>query len=353
MRFLTDEFVVNSRRGLVWRRLGCLPIAVIAFSVFSRTACAETPGEGVSRVPLVAAPTLGGRQFWTDQLFFHGWRIQRNEVTGHCRLLDGKNRRHVRGSLDRCQEALRKIRDKKQLPPMEGKAVVLMHGLARARSSMQPMARFLHRKGDYETFNVSYASTRADIRAHAESLAKILDSLQGIDEINFVAHSLGNLVIRYYLNEWTSPSDGRLPDQRIHRIVMLGPPNGGARIAESIGRNRLFEFIAGSSGKQIASEWAELETRLAVPTCQFGIVAGRRGRNPLLQGEDDLVVRVEETRLAGAHDFVVMPVFHSSMMYGKQVQEFTLRFLQEGYFKTELERHPIPAIQEATETSRE
>ncbi|MGQ9575532.1 MAG: hypothetical protein ACUVUC_09450 [Thermoguttaceae bacterium] len=35
-------------------------------------------------------PTLGGKQFWADELLFHQWRIQRNVLTGHCRLLVGR-----------------------------------------------------------------------------------------------------------------------------------------------------------------------------------------------------------------------------------------------------------------------
>ena len=46
-------------------------------------------------------PTLGGKQFWADELFFHQWRIQRNVFTGHCRLLDEHDLRHASGTLRR------------------------------------------------------------------------------------------------------------------------------------------------------------------------------------------------------------------------------------------------------------
>ena len=32
--------------------------------------------------------TLGGRQLWGDVAVFHDWRIQKNILTGHYRLLD-------------------------------------------------------------------------------------------------------------------------------------------------------------------------------------------------------------------------------------------------------------------------
>ena len=43
---------------------------------------AKTNWSLVDGVPM---PTMGGIQFWGDELCFHGWRIQRNVLTGHCR----------------------------------------------------------------------------------------------------------------------------------------------------------------------------------------------------------------------------------------------------------------------------
>jgi len=62
----------------------------------------------------------------------------------------------------------------------------------------------------------------------------------------------------------------------------------------------------------------------------------------MLEGNDDLVVTVEETRLPGATDFVILPVIHSFIMDDPRVQEYTLRFLEKGYFVSEEARHPIP-----------
>jgi pimeloyl-ACP methyl ester carboxylesterase len=192
-------------------------------------------------------------------------------------------------------------------------------------------------------FNLAYASTRGDVGQHAAALDRVIQRLDGIEEINFVAHSLGNLVIRHYFRDQTA--SGRGPDVRIKRIVMLGPPNQGAQLAKRMGRNGLFEFFAGASGQQLAAKWDELQSKLAIPTCEFGIIAGgigtTNGRNPLIQGDDDFVVRVDETRLAGARDFAVLPVIHTIMMNDPKVMEYTARFLEHGYFISEDERQPI------------
>ena len=293
----------------------------------------------------LVTPTLGGLQFWTDELFFHGWHIQRHCFTGHCRLLDENHRRHGWGTFEECQKRLEAIRCERDLPPMQGKAVIVLHGLIRTRGSMHSLCKYLRDEGGYEVFNVNYPSTRAEVGQHARALASIISHLDGIEEINLVSHSLGSLVIRHYLADTADPATGRQGDPRLNRIVMFGAPNNGAELAEKFGRNQVFKTVFGAAGTQLARTWPELEKNLAVPCCEFGIVAGgrgdERGWNPFLSGDDDGVVSVETTRLAGAADFLVLPVSHTFMMSNRQVQEATLRFLQHGYFVDPENRQPI------------
>lgn len=290
-------------------------------------------------------PTLGGKQLWSDELFFHGWHIQRNVITDHCRLLDENKLRYAWGTFDECRNKLEDIKTRKRLPPMRGPAVIVMHGLFRTPSAMSRMCRYLREHGGYTVFNVAYPTTRGSVADHARSLARVISQLDGITELNFVGHSLGNLVVRHYLADHTRAELGVFPDRRINRMVMLGPPNRGAQIAEALSRTGLFHFVAGQSGSQLGDHWEDLEKSLAIPACEFGILAGGRGGrgyNPLLDGDNDLVVSVETTRLPGAADFAVLPVIHSFLMDDRTVQEYTLRFLKHGYFVSAEARRPIP-----------
>jgi pimeloyl-ACP methyl ester carboxylesterase len=319
-------------------------LAIAGTAWFSRrSANAEESGQRKENMNL-DMPTLGGMQFWTDELFFHDLHIQRNSFSGHCRLLDGKGRRLAWGTFEQCQAELESIKLKKKLPPMSGRAVILLHGLAGWASQMKPIARGLDTAEGYTLFNVNYASTRAEVSDHAAALAKIIAHLDGIEEINFVAHSLGNLVTRHYLADAMKASSGKA-DPRWKRMVMLGPPNQGATIAEAICRNAAAECILGESSQQLARNWSELAKHLATPPFEFGIIAGGRGAdrgfNPLLTGDNDLIVTVESTRLPGAADFVVLPVLHRLMMDSKSVQEYTRQFLKQGYFVSAEERRPI------------
>lgn len=332
---------------LLARRLAVVGLLCVACMCQSDELSAEEPKAEKPWMPPVKNvpfPTMGGRQFWADELLFHSWRIQRNVITHHCRLLDENNLRHASGSYEKCLAVLQDVKRKRKLPPMEGRAVVLLHGLARSRSSMAKLSKQLQDAG-FSVFDVGYPSTRRGVSDHARALAGIIDNLDGIEEINFVGYSLGNIVIRHYLADQTDEESGRRPDPRIKRFVMIGPPNHGSIAATSFADNQLFATIAGKAGQQLGPEWVWLESDLATPQCEFGIVAGglgnEQGFNPLLPGDDDGIVTLVSTRLAGASDFSLVPVWHSFLSTDSRVIKRTLCFLQNGYFVSAQSRQPV------------
>ncbi|MEM9940501.1 MAG: alpha/beta fold hydrolase [Planctomycetota bacterium] len=283
--------------------------------------------------------TLGGSQFWTDLRVTGGWKIQQHSESGHCRLLDPSSVRYAWGNHAHCEkELLGKIVTGKVTLP-KGSVVIVLHGLMRTHQSMAPLASHLKNRG-FETINFQYASTRKPIEAHARALRLVIDQLgPQVTEIYLVGHSMGNLVVRRYLH------DGY--DLRIKRMVMIGPPNQGSRMARLLKDSRLFQTIAGVSGMQLAVGWEKLEPKLAVPDFEFGIIAGGQESeddfsNFVLTGKDDFTVSVEETKLPGASDLMVRPLLHSNMMKNEQTLEATERFFKFGYFSTESNRNPIP-----------
>jgi len=176
------------------------------------------PTAGASR----PVSTLGGKQFWADRRLFHGWRIQQCVLTGHCRLLDERNRRHASGTFEQCAERLEAIKREQNLAPMRGRVVLLLHGLFRTRGSLCTLGQHLEEQGGYQVYYIGYPTTRAEVGWHAKHLGEVLAGFPEVDEINFVAHSLGNLVIRHYLADHTNEShvhDDRPQGARLHTAV--------------------------------------------------------------------------------------------------------------------------------------
>jgi hypothetical protein len=327
----------------------------IAAASFTLGACgvrAQEPAVTVPEIPFdeealmnLLTKTAGGRQFWSDVWFFHQWHIQRNVFTGHHRLLDGADHRYAHGSFDDCRQALDRIRERDKLRPMSGRAVVVLHGLFSARALMRSLCTSLEAGGDFSTFNIGYPTTRGSVAQHAAGLDDIIRCLDGITEINFVGHSLGNLVIRHWLGDIAS---GRLTlptGKTLGRMVMLAPPNHHPQIATSLIRGELALSVAGAAARELATGWETLAPNLATPPCDFGILAGGtgnpRGFNPLLPGDNDAVITVESTRLPGARDFRLLPLLHSFIMFDSRTKQLTANFLKNGHFESNATRQPV------------
>jgi hypothetical protein len=149
--------------------------AVVALAI-AASACGETPMAGgdqsASAPPNFPTGTLGGSQFWSDELVLRGWRIQQNALTGHYRLLDDKDFRRAWGTYDECTAALDDLKTREKLPPVEGRTLIALHGLFRSRDQMEGIGQYLAEQGDYSLINVGYASTRRSLDDHAQSLAR-------------------------------------------------------------------------------------------------------------------------------------------------------------------------------------
>ena len=299
-----------------------------------------------------ALQTMGGKQFWTDVEHLDGWRVQEHASTGHFRLLDDKDIRRAWGNELHCRQTLATAKNERNLKTSRGTVVLTIHGLIRSRDSMESLAEYVRAHGDWEVINLQYASTRNPIGEHAAAMKKVIDRLgPEVTEIHIVAHSLGNLVVRHYLHDNTDSATGKQGDPRIKRMVMLGPPNQGSRLARLLNSSMAFNTVCGPSGAQLSSGWKKLETNLATPKFEFGIIAGgdidgSSYDNVLLSGMDDLTVSVAETQLPGASDTLIVPALHGSLMRLESVHAVTTCYLKNGYFQSETARQAIPSSPE-------
>lgn len=272
---------------------------------------------------------------WTDELVRHDWRLQHRPQAvprgDACRILDPDERVVHEGTRGDCETAFAALERSGRVAPVSGHTVILLHGLGEGRDSMAPLAKHLRTALDATVLTFGYASVKADIDAHGRALDAVVSHLPHAETLSFVGHSLGNLVVR----RWMALAAAR-DLARTRRMVMLGPPNQGSDLARMAARIWGLASLAEGASRDLVVDWPRVAPSLAVPTCDFGIVAGGRGDDAgyslLLEGDDDAVVRVAETRLPGASDFVVVPVHHAAMMRDAAVQRATAEFLQTGRF---------------------
>ena len=294
----------------------------------------ETGNDFWGSLPNLRVPTLGGKQFWTDHAWRQGWRIQHNAVTGHWRLLDEHNVRWAWGARDACQRELDARVPSNSIPA--DRVILLLHGLMRSANSMSSLGNYLHQELQVPVIYFEYASTRSSITSHAEALAEVIDGLPENVQIILVGHSMGNIVARRYLGDLATQREERLLN-RIESFVMIGPPNQGSSIAKQLSKTGVFGWVTGAGGLELGPGWDDFEKQLAIPKCPFGIIAGRLPDNlplnPLVDGQGDFVVSVEETKLPGAADFLEVPRIHSFLMDAPDVQAAVAQFIQTHQFE--------------------
>jgi hypothetical protein len=275
--------------------------------------------------PNLPMRTLGGMQFWADELVRCGWRIQRNVFTGHCRLLDTSNRRQAWGTFEQCEVALRRFHEAAGIEPVSDRLVVLIHGIMGWKDRWSPMMSTLRQRG-FEPVDVNYPSTRADIGDHVRQLALVIDNLPEHEELNFITHSMGALLIRRLLADQSTC--------RPRRVVMIAPPNSGVVSADLMHDLFAYHLVFGPSGQQLITGVASYVRGLPPPPCEFAVIAGGRGDgsgyNPLIEGDDDGVVDVEGTRLEGMSDFLLVDRVHNTIQSAPEVIAAALNFLESG-----------------------
>lgn len=282
--------------------------------------------------PNVALSTLGGTQLWADEHLHGEWRIQRHVWSRHYRLLDGQNVRHAWGSYANCLDELTKrevaVRRDRHL-------VLLVHGIGRGPATFGNLPDKL-RKAGLAARAISYPSTRGSIEDHAAQLERLLQRLDGVDEVSFVTHSMGAIIVRQLLAGDRAWKSRIVPG----RLVMIAPPNQGSIIAQALQSAWPYKLVYGAAGQQLTP--AKVAS-LPAPDIPFGIIAGglgnSEGYNPLIPGDDDGTVAVDETRLEGASDFMVLPGLHGFVARSQEIELPVLNFLKSGRFEN-ARRHP-------------
>lgn len=204
----------------------------------------------------------------------------------------------------------------KSIVENNGDYVVLLHGLGRSSLSMQKIGIYLSKKG-YKIINMNYPSRSDNIENLVEYYLKkeLKDKYTDrTKKINFVTHSMGGIMVRYFLanNEM----------ENLGRVVMLAPPNKGSEKVDDLRNSNIMNFIMGPAVKEMATDKSSFVNRLSFPEYEVGIIAG----------EYDKKVSVEKTKLENMKDFFVVKESHTFIMRSGEVIDAVECFLEFGRF---------------------
>jgi pimeloyl-ACP methyl ester carboxylesterase len=176
----------------------------------------------------------------------------------------------------------------------------------------------------------SYRSVGAGIAVNARSLARRLSQLRA-DTLHLVGHSLGGLVICKMFEDTGGES---LPPGR---VVLLGSPVAGSRAAHGLAKWKLGRVIM---GRVVREELLVDRDRRWQYGRDLGVIAGSLsvGLGRIVnthEGSSDGTIYVDETRIVGMKEHLVMHVSHTGLPFSATVARQTAAFLRVGRFESE------------------
>lgn len=200
--------------------------------------------------------------------------------------------------------------------------VILVHGLWLNGASMAPLGWRLGRQG-FAVSRFSYWSVVRGLDANVERLIAFCRRFES-DRLYLVGHSLGGVLILNAIARGL----------KVHRAVLMGIPYVGSVSAKGLARVAIGKRILGRT----LGDWLRREKRPSWGDTQIGVLAGDRaiGLGKLISPlplPNDGVVSIDETRVPGAADSIVLPVFHTAMPFSAVSARAVSDFLRKGSFR--------------------
>ncbi len=204
--------------------------------------------------------------------------------------------------------------------------VIALHGIHRRARSLAALARAL-RGGGYEVLCLDYPSTSRCLEACADHIHPQVVAFDAGNPgpLHFATHSMGGLVARVYATRHRPANLGR--------IAMIAPPNQGSELADLLAPFAPYRWSFGPAGRELTTAEA---SRLPVPDCPVGVIAGTRSLYPLasllIPGRNDGRVSVERTRLRPGDPHLEVTSSHPFIAADPRTHQAVLAFLRDGRF---------------------
>lgn len=206
--------------------------------------------------------------------------------------------------------------------------VIVFHGIYGKAKTLNAITDTLEKEG-YSGINIQYPTTEDTVEKitekyitpNVESVIKTVEEendirrKQGLPEIkiNFIVHSMGTGVLRYYLKTHKLNNLGK--------VVFISPPSHGSQLSD----NPISDIIKDTLGdavKQFKTSSDSFVNSLGEPDYQCYVMIGNKSGNflysILIPGIDDGMVPFKTSRLNNCNYKVIENATHTSILEDKR-----------------------------------
>ena len=241
--------------------------------------------------------------------------------------------------------------------------LVLLHGIYGKSSDMESIAQNF--KSNYRIINIQYPTTKETaeeisdlyIEPNIENIKeqifsenfhkKIENQYYEIDKtsnkinknfnqnvkINFVAHSMGTGILRYYLKENSLENLGK--------VVFISPPSHGSHLADVPFVDKLPSML-GKVVPQFSTKKDSFVNQLGEPDYDYMILIGNKTNNLLysmiIRGKDDGMVPLKTAKMKSDNFKIIENTTHTSILKDRRTMKEISEFLKNSDLNKEKEK---------------
>ena len=241
--------------------------------------------------------------------------------------------------------------------------LVLLHGIYGKSSDMESIAQNF--KDNYRIINIQYPTTKetaeeiSDLYIEpnienikeqifsenfhkkignqyyeiAENSNKINKNFNQNIKINFVAHSMGTGILRYYLKE--------NPLENLGKVVFISPPSHGSHLADVPFVDKLPSML-GKVVPQFSTKKDSFVNQLGEPDYNYMILIGNKTNNPLysmiIRGKDDGMVPLKTAKMKSDNFKIIENTTHTSILKDKRTMKEISEFFKSSVLNKEKEK---------------
>ena len=274
--------------------------------------------------------TFGGGQYWEDVFFYQKWRIQRNYSKKYYRLLDPWDIRRFSGTFEECRRAFIEQISIHEIARQKGHMIIMLHGLGDTKNIFKPLWRKALDEG-FMAAAINYPSRLKHMDSHVRQLEFLLDNLEDVEKVSFVAKGIGGLVLRKLMAK-ASPWQEKL---KIGRIVQVGTQNKSSELLEKMSEHWIFRWLLGPMLSEVRSE-AMPKIPEFKKNREFGVIstdyAFRDFTFLLPRAWKEVLPQPKDCALKGEKERIYIRCARFNPFKSRKIVNATINFIKKGTF---------------------